>query len=71
MAMKNATIRRCPQCRRETNWEDNPWKPFCSERCQMIDLGKWASEDYRAPLAEAPDGVVTDFDRKPNSDEQS
>lgn len=70
-AMNKATTRRCPQCRRETSWEDNPWKPFCSERCQVIDLGKWASEEYRVPLAETPDGVTTDFDREVNSDEQS
>ena len=69
--MKNATIRRCPQCRRETSWEDNPWRPFCSERCQMIDLGRWATEEYRVPMTETPDGVTTDFDREVNSDEQS
>lgn len=68
--MNDAAIRRCPQCRRETNWEDNQWKPFCSERCQMIDLGRWATEEYRVPLAETPDGVTTDFDREQNSDEQ-
>jgi uncharacterized protein len=38
---------RCPLCRREVMWEDNPWRPFCSERCQIIDLGNWASEGYR------------------------
>jgi endogenous inhibitor of DNA gyrase (YacG/DUF329 family) len=26
---------------------ENPWRPFCSERCQTIDLGNWASEEYR------------------------
>jgi endogenous inhibitor of DNA gyrase (YacG/DUF329 family) len=38
----------------------------------MIDLGRWATEDYRVPLAETPDGVTTDFDRELNSksDEQ-
>jgi endogenous inhibitor of DNA gyrase (YacG/DUF329 family) len=70
-AMSDKPIRRCPQCRRETSWEDNPWKPFCSERCQMIDLGHWAAEDYRVPLAETPDGVTTDFDREHDADEQS
>jgi uncharacterized protein len=43
---------RCPLCRRETTWEDNPWRPFCSERCQLVDLGRWASGDYRIPLEE-------------------
>jgi len=28
-------------------WEGNPFRPFCSERCRLIDLGRWASEEYR------------------------
>ncbi len=39
----------CPICKKETQWEDNPFRPFCSERCSLIDLGKWASEKYRIP----------------------
>ena len=38
---------RCPICRKETTWKENPNRPFCSERCKLIDLGKWASDDYR------------------------
>jgi endogenous inhibitor of DNA gyrase (YacG/DUF329 family) len=30
-------------------WEGNPDRPFCSERCRLIDLGAWASERYRIP----------------------
>jgi uncharacterized protein len=52
-------IRQCPLCRRETNWEDNLWRPFCSERCQTIDLGNWASEEYRVPLNEPPETPET------------
>lgn len=37
----------CPICKNETTWEENPWKPFCSERCKMIDLGKWVLEEYK------------------------
>ena len=37
----------CPVCKKETTWIDNPFRPFCSERCRLIDLGKWASGDYR------------------------
>ncbi len=40
---------RCPQCRQKTDWHDNPWRPFCSERCQLIDLGAWAEERYGIP----------------------
>jgi len=38
----------CPACRKETPWSrDNPWRPFCSERCRLIDLGEWLDEGYR------------------------
>jgi len=37
----------CPICKNKTTWEENPWRPFCSERCKLIDLGKWVSDDYR------------------------
>lgn len=37
----------CPQCRAEAFWQDNPHRPFCSERCRLIDLGQWADESYR------------------------
>lgn len=46
---------RCPRCHEEASWQDNPWRPFCSERCQMADLGHWLSGDYRIPLFEDPD----------------
>ena len=34
-------------CKKEIIWDGNPFRPFCSERCRLIDLGKWASEEYR------------------------
>jgi endogenous inhibitor of DNA gyrase (YacG/DUF329 family) len=37
----------CPICKAETTWEENPDRPFCSERCRLMDLGKWASEEYK------------------------
>lgn len=39
---------KCPTCGKEVVWStDNPYRPFCSERCRMIDLGEWASGGYR------------------------
>lgn len=38
---------KCPICRKVTEWYNNPYRPFCSERCKLIDLGRWASEEYR------------------------
>lgn len=41
---------RCPRCQQETVYsEQNPFRPFCSERCKINDLGAWASENYRIP----------------------
>ncbi|MGB0467812.1 MAG: DNA gyrase inhibitor YacG [Pontibacterium sp.] len=38
----------CPQCKKPALWsEDNAFRPFCSERCRLIDLGAWASEAYQ------------------------
>ncbi|WP_029684629.1 DNA gyrase inhibitor YacG [Tatumella saanichensis] len=42
---------KCPQCQKEVIWDElSPWRPFCSKRCQMIDLGEWAAEENRIPL---------------------
>jgi len=38
---------RCPHCHRPTVWTDNVNRPFCSERCRLIDLGAWVDEGYR------------------------
>ena len=40
---------KCAYCGKETEWENNEFRPFCSERCQMIDLGVWIDEGYRIP----------------------
>jgi endogenous inhibitor of DNA gyrase (YacG/DUF329 family) len=40
---------RCPICRTEVPWEENPHRPFCSERCRLMDLGAWAGGRYRIP----------------------
>ncbi|HEX9776934.1 MAG TPA: DNA gyrase inhibitor YacG [Geopsychrobacteraceae bacterium] len=50
----------CPRCRKKTFWQENPSRPFCSETCRLIDLGRWASEEYsvagdRAPQPEEDD----------------
>ena len=43
----------CPICGNPALFSPkNPSRPFCSERCKLIDLGEWAKEGYRIPLAE-------------------
>lgn len=43
------TTFRCPRCRTEVAWEGNSFRPFCSEKCRIVDLGRWAMEEYRVP----------------------
>jgi len=46
---------KCPICRKKIEWEDNPFRPFCSERCKLIDLGAWAGEEYRIEGEKIPE----------------
>ena len=51
----------CPRCSGLAPFDaSNPYRPFCSERCKLIDLGAWASEAYRVPVVEAPDPAEDD-----------
>ena len=40
---------KCPQCTKEFNYFSVSTRPFCSERCQLIDMGHWFSESYAVP----------------------
>jgi endogenous inhibitor of DNA gyrase (YacG/DUF329 family) len=43
-----AAIVRCPTCKRTSAWStENPYRPFCCERCRLIDLGAWFAESHR------------------------
>lgn len=53
--MSKAPVVSCPQCGKESVWDvKNPYRPFCSERCKLVDLGKWANEEYRVEQHETP-----------------
>ena len=54
--MKKPKIVRCPTCGGESIYSpDNPFRPFCSERCKNVDFGAWASENFRVPEETPPD----------------
>jgi uncharacterized protein len=58
---------RCPTCGREVKWdEQQKFRPFCSERCKMIDLGAWASDGYSIA---GPD--ENDADKTPDASSHS
>ncbi|HEY5701893.1 MAG TPA: DNA gyrase inhibitor YacG [Gammaproteobacteria bacterium] len=47
---------KCPQCGNKTVYdESNKWRPFCSERCRLIDLGEWIDEKHKINDPDGPD----------------
>jgi endogenous inhibitor of DNA gyrase (YacG/DUF329 family) len=57
----------CPRCGAQVAWvPESPFRPFCSERCRMVDLGAWATEQYRVgaePERQGQEGTREDEDR--------
>ena len=51
----------CPRCGTRREWSGNPWRPFCSERCKLIDLGGWLSGENAIP-GESADVVEGDVE---------
>ncbi|MGZ8983858.1 MAG: DNA gyrase inhibitor YacG [Methylotenera sp.] len=52
----------CPNCNNLSEFSPtNAFRPFCSERCKLIDLGLWASEQYAIPEAIKPDELPNEF----------
>ena len=45
----------CPTCQKIVSWnETEPYRPFCSKKCQLLDFGDWASERHSIPVAKPP-----------------
>lgn len=54
--MKPPLVVKCPTCRIPVIWDnEHIYRPFCSERCRLIDLGQWESESYVVPVADPLD----------------
>ncbi|RUO26611.1 DNA gyrase inhibitor YacG [Aliidiomarina minuta] len=61
---KNITVR-CPTCQKPVAWkQSSAFRPFCSERCRLIDLGEWANEEKVIPGPELPGAVNPDADKE-------
>ncbi len=55
----------CPTCKNDVEWDvNNPYRPFCCERCKLIDLGAWANEEFRIPAEDADPGEFPDADNE-------
>ena len=43
---------KCPICKTQISYEGNEYRPFCSERCKLLDFGAWVEEEYALPVEE-------------------
>ena len=59
---------KCPICKKEVSLDD-PYMPFCGERCKLIDLGNWASGKYVIPSPISPDDDFPDEEQEGRSEE--
>lgn len=51
---------KCPTCQKPVIWNsDFPFRPFCCERCKLIDLGEWAAEKHAIPGPELADELLS------------
>ncbi|GAB3011447.1 DNA gyrase inhibitor YacG [Bowmanella dokdonensis] len=52
----------CPTCQTELEWgPQSPYRPFCSKRCQLIDLGEWANEEKAIPVIPSENSDATEL----------
>lgn len=47
--MKKLEVK-CPTCEKKFDYYSSEFRPFCSDRCRLIDLGQWLSESYSVPV---------------------
>jgi len=51
--MEQVKMVSCPYCRKKIPYSvENKFRPFCSERCSLLDLGQWADEAFKIPALE-------------------
>lgn len=60
---------KCPSCDKPVQWRDNPFRPFCSERCKLVDLGRWVNEEYRVPDQRLPNQGVDEKEQGNNAED--
>lgn len=59
---RSAVQVKCPTCGESVRWDEtSPWRPFCSDRCRLLDLGAWFTEERGIPGPD--DDPETDMDR--------
>jgi endogenous inhibitor of DNA gyrase (YacG/DUF329 family) len=59
----------CPTCKNTVEL-GSKWFPFCSDRCRLIDIGRWHDEEYRIPATTPPAGAPAPQENGSGDDEE-
>ena len=62
---------KCPICGKPVEWKNNSFRPFCSERCKLVDLGRWVSDEYSVPGKPIPVEQIDSPSAPPNPTEDN
>ena len=57
---------KCPRCGKEVEYHGNEFRPFCSERCKLLDFGAWADEEYALPaeMSEMTEESIAEIEKQ-------
>jgi uncharacterized protein len=62
---------KCPTCGKPADWHENAFRPFCSERCKLVDFGRWVNEEYRVPDQTPPANAADASEIAEDSDNEN
>ena len=60
----------CPTCKKKFNYFSSEFRPFCCERCRLIDLGQWLSESYAVPAEKLTPDEIDTLEKLQNEDQE-
>ena len=60
--VRKEIVVQCPSCNKKFSYYESEYRPFCGERCRMIDLGHWLQESYSVPIEEDGDEELENGD---------
>jgi endogenous inhibitor of DNA gyrase (YacG/DUF329 family) len=58
----------CPNCKKKFDYYSSDFRPFCSERCRLIDLGQWLNESYTVPVEKLTEDEVQTLEQLLNEE---
>jgi len=70
--MNKVIMVKCPTCEKQFSYYTSEFRPFCCEKCKLIDLGHWFKESYKVPTKEEhPKSEKGNHDESNHSDEDN